>query len=114
MKVPVQLEIGGYPIKIVYENELRDSEGCEIAGQYASMSHVIQISKSRNNSAAKLFSTLFHEAQHVSLEICGHAEFLGEKKEEAVVYGIESMLAPLLIFNPKSTKIKWKKIDFPW
>ena len=115
MKVPVKVCINGRWVVIEYKDDLYDDDGSHIAGETASNGNPgpIRISKSRNNSERKVFETLWHEITHVAMELTGHAELLGLKKEEAVVYGLESSMAPLFVFNP-SAPIKWRDIEFPW
>lgn len=116
MKVPYKVLIGGYPVTIKYVDELVDGDGGSLAGETVALSHTVKISTTSysNSTPDRVKSTILHELMHVAMAICGHSELLGEKKEEAVVYGLEAMLAPLLTFDAKNKSIRWKEVDFPW
>lgn len=113
MKVPVSVKMGGLKVKIDYVDDLPDDDGSQLSGDANSLSRRIRINKSQHDAGEKLLATLLHELMHVALGLCGHSELLGDKKEEAIVGGLETMLAPLLVLN-SSTAIKYKEIDFPW
>ena len=113
MKVPTSLLIGGCRVTVSYVDDLPDDDGSQLSGDCNPLQRRIRINKLQHTSGDKLMATLFHELLHAALGLCGHSELLGGKKEEAIVYGLETMLAPLLLLNP-SASIRWREIPMQW
>ena len=113
MKVPVLIPLGGKKIKIEYIAHLVDDEGEPISATVIDFENRIQISTTATNHETEdgVFSTLFHELLHFASEFTGHREWMGVKREESLVYGLESMLAPLFKFRALPG-LKWKEIKF--
>lgn len=115
MRVPVQMMIGGKKIRIDYPDVIPGDtpEEGDLSGDSQVLGGRIRISKTQNKSPEAVLHTIFHEALHMAIGITGHSEILVAKQEEALVYAIESMLAPLLILNP-AAPVKYREIEFPW
>lgn len=115
MRAPVSVMIGGKKVRVEYPDTIpgdTEEEG-DLSGDTNSMACRIRISKTQNKSPDAVLHTLIHEMLHMAIGITGHSEVLGAKREEAIVYALENMLAPLLVLNP-AAPVKYREIDFPW
>ena len=107
MRVPISIPVGGRDVKIVYVSKLEEGDrgaACLDTGR-------IFVSKSAPAAEREIFETIFHELIHVALHRTGHAEALDERQEEAIVYALEAMLAPLFVLGPVPG-MRWRKVRF--
>lgn len=108
MRVPVQVMIGGKPVKIEYHDELPKG----ISGDVVCIDGLVRISKERNKDEKAVFTTLFHELTHMAFYVTGHSATWKDSQEEPLVYAIENMMAGLFVFA-KDAPVKWREIEWP-
>jgi hypothetical protein len=98
VKVPTQVSLGGYVVKIKYVASLEN----DIFGKCVSNS--IEVSLSMHKNKEELMHTVFHEMVHAvfwKTGIQALLEGLSDTAEEAVVVAIENHLGHAIKLDPK-------------
>lgn len=68
---------------------------------------VIEVDESQKEQ--KQIGVVVHEIMHAIFDIDPASAFFDDKQEEAVCRMVEQHLGPLVVFNKRTDKLKWKK-----
>lgn len=113
MKVPGSVRVAGRRVRIQYVPQVPgDDPGTYVYAETDGENAIIRVSTTMHTSAEQVWHTLQHEVFHYALFVAGHGAWLGERREEAVVQGLENVLWGVFRFNPRA--VTWRDVDFTW